>query len=250
MTVQPSTSPLSTGRMPTWCCLGLVLTGMVCSSCARDGTSADDAPSRAASLAQMRQDLRAIETRMTCERRVRLHDDVWFWDRAVGIVCQGESGAVARAFVYRTPGSAEASAIEQGVDQDSAVVIDDRLLISGDRVLVEAIHEQIPDQPGVRRSVQDDADLDPVQDDVTFCARAVAAHAVGAAEGDVEPASDVADLDSLYPGYAARVAEVDDEIRRSSLARLLEQDALAFEGGLSRLGPATKAMCARRVNGS
>ncbi len=197
----------------------------------------------------MRRELRAIETKLTCERRVPLYDDLWFWDRAVGLACQAASGDVVRVFVYRTPGSAAASAAEQGVGEGQAVIVDDRLLISGERTLVEAIGEDVERLPAASQHV-DDSDLAPEEDDATFCVRAVAAHAMSTVEGDAEPASDISDLDSLYPGYATRVQEVDDEIGRSSLATLQAKDALAFESGVSRLGPATKAMCTTKDGGS
>ncbi|MFI5428290.1 hypothetical protein ACHMWU_17880 [Aeromicrobium sp. UC242_57] len=176
----------------------------------------------ARSIADISHEARLLEEQLRCKKVVHLVDDIWFWDRAVGFVCESNDGTVVRAFVYQTPGSAMKSASEQAQGNGMAVAADDRLLISGDEDTLNTLSRNLPNLPKAQtRSLRGTAPT-PAEEDAAFCVRAVSAHAMLTIEGDSESASDIADLDSVYPGYAERVAAVDREIADLALQALYQ----------------------------
>lgn len=230
---------------------GAVLLALCLASCERiDGgrphKEQKDAPaagSGRASVAQMHDELRRVEDGVDCTRRVRLDDDPWFWDRAIGFVCDVGDGDTVRAFVYRTPGSAAVAAREQGATDGAATIVADRLLVSGHAATVRRLGAAFPDLPDPVTGDVAARDLSPAEEDATFCVRAVSAHAMLTIDGGREPSEDVADLDVLYPGYADLVTAVDRQIVQQRLVRRWADDPLGQERAVSRLGPRIKTFC-------
>lgn len=198
---------------------------------------------RQVSRAAVEDELGRIDRRLDCTRRVRLHDDLWFWDSAVGLECEIGAGRTVRAFVYRTAGSASVAAREQGLADGDVAIVGDRLLVTGHAATLRRLARASVDLPApVTGEVEAEA-MGPAEEDATFCVRAVSAHAMLTIEGGREPRDDIADLDALYPGYADVVTDVDREIVRRGLVRRWRDDQLSLERALSRLGPRIKRFC-------
>lgn len=201
------------------------------------------------SLTWMRERVKSVVAHMECERTFTVHDDMYFWDRAVGAACEHADGSVGSVMVYRHGGSVAAVLQDWkgAISKDEPALVSDHVLVMTNRAEMESIADAVPGLGETMTQVPPAPSLTAEQQAIGMCIGFVASNLAAYAAGDPEPASDVAELDSTYPGYEQWVSQLHESSQMENLMGLQEEDPAAFEPALSRFGPEAKENCAAAV---
>lgn len=238
------------------CGLALSLALVVgCTSAAEEGASPPATPSSTdsdpsvLSTGEMRSRLAAVDDLLTCDRRLEMVDDMYFWDRAVGVTCnrQGQEPTVVEIFQH--PGSVDASLSEWAINESTPALVASHTAVVGPPEVLDEIRRRHPSLDVVLTSPpQPERGLTLEQQRITDCLGYVASHLSAAAAGTPEPESDVTQLDATFPGYRALVGRLDRSPLAKDLKGLESADPQAFEAKMTKLAPTSKQACAQAAS--
>lgn len=211
-------------------------------------SSSPEAEVTTISAIEARAQVDRIAAALACDRTLALHDDVWFGDRAVGVICDRGDGEPVRVYVYRRSGSAATAVAEQGPIDGVVRIVDSHVLVAGPEDVLGTLAGDLK-LPAAIDAV-DERPLSAKEDALNFCARAVAAHVTSTMDGESEAPDDIESLNSLFDGYGRLVEDLDRGLNARRWNALKSKDPLAAESRLSALGPLAKDMCEKKEDDS
>lgn len=221
---------------------------------ARDSQGKDVASTRGSessglTSAQMRIALNDTVRALGCEDLVRYHDDLYFWDSAVGAECIQKAGETTTIMVYQHLDSPVAALAHGGalVSTDNPALVSNHLLVLGDRAAldkVRAASSELREESEIVTSSLEVPNVSPHHEAVALCSGFVASNLANFAAGRPEQQSDIEALDNTYPGYKTLVTSLHSTPEMKRLAAQRSPDPLVIESTMSAFGQKIKCTCA------